>query len=252
VEAEVPEVAALLHALYGVSALARAGVVHVSSAVRAADGQLHVIKIGPAAPRSETDFFVLNLCRARADAIVTSAAILRSEPTLVLGLQGTHAAALTRYRRDVLFRRAPPLGVILTRGGALPLEHPIWRDGTDKLVLTSPEAQAALADQLGSRAQVVGLAQLDARTATAWLQAQGHALLSVEAGPSTSGPLYRAPSVVGELLLSVYEGELAKGSLGNPLPADRLLFAGRTLLADTAREEESGRWRFQRWSTPAA
>ncbi|MDB4986595.1 MAG: hypothetical protein JWN04_1773 [Myxococcaceae bacterium] len=206
-----------------------------------------MIAIGEQAPRSATDFFVLNLCRARADAILTSAGNLRSEPGLVHSLAGPLAGELGSYRDHVLKKVAPPVVAILTRSGELPLEHPVWSDGTTKLVLTSPEARAGLVKALGSRAaEVVAFDELDARVAAAWLGARGLSLVSIEAGPRTTGSLYRAPAVVQELLLSLYEAP-AEVKLGGALPDDAALFATRTLASDTVRLEESGAWRFQRW-----
>jgi riboflavin biosynthesis pyrimidine reductase len=231
--------------LYGPERLIRAGVVHVTSAVRTAGGPLRVIAIGAGAPRSATDFFVLNLCRARCDGLLTTAAILRSEPGVVHTLQGPWAAALSAYRREVLGKHAPPVCAIMTRSAELPLEHPVWRDGTDKLLLTTPEAAAGLRASLGSRAEVVPVAGLDARRALDALRARGLELISVEAGPSTTGSLYEPPSAVDELLLSLYDGAGEAIQLGGALSPD--LLRERVATADTKREEESGSWRFQRW-----
>jgi riboflavin biosynthesis pyrimidine reductase len=245
VEDQVSEVAAALAALYGPLPLLTRGVVHVTSAVRTEGGALRVIAIGPGAPKSASDFFVLNACRARADALLTTAAILRSEPTVVHSLQGPSAPLLTAYRRELLHKHRPPLCAILTRGGPLPLEHPVWSDGTDKLVLTTAEAAEPLRALLGLRAEVIALAELDARSALVLLAQRGHALVSVEAGPSTTGPLYQPPSVVDELLLSLFEGPQHGVQLGGELPAD--LLTGRVCTGESVRDEESGRWRFQRW-----
>lgn len=255
-EDQVSEVVASLAALYGPEPLLTRGVVHVTSAVRMQGGALRVIAIGPGAPRSASDFFVLNACRARADALLTTASILRSEPTVVHSLQGPSAPLLAAYRREVLHKERPPLCAILTRGGQLPREHPVWNDGTDKLVLTTPEAAEPLRALLGSlfaRApegapaspEVLALAELDARSALVLLAQRGHALVSVEAGPSTTGPLYREPSVVDELLLSLFEGPRGGVQLGGELPAG--LLTGRACTGESVRDEESGRWRFQRW-----
>ena len=249
-EDQVSEVAGELRALYGARALLTQGVVHVTSAVRVsgqagARARLRVIAIGERAPRSATDFFVLNVCRARADALLTTAAIVRGEPNLVHTLRGQHAAQLTAYRARMAHKPGAPLCAILTRSAALPLAHPVWSDETPKLVLTTPESAAPLRLLLGSRAEVLAVAELDARKAIALLQDRGYPLISVEAGPSTTGPLYEAPSMVDELLLSLYEGPLQGVELGGELPAE--LLAGRECVGESEREEESGRWRFQRW-----
>ncbi len=246
-EDEVPEVARELVALYGPRPLPTSGVLHVTSAARAGDGQLHAIAIGPAAPKSASDFFVLNLARACANAILTSGAVLRAEPALRHELQGPWAPALERYRA-ALGKLGAPLCAILTRGAELPLEHPVWTDGTGKLVLTTPEAAPHLRSSLGARAQVVGLAPLDAAVACLFLRARGSELVSIEAGPRASAVLYRARETVDELWLSIFEEPIDERALGGPLAEPSALFGGRTCLADTVRVEESGRWRFQRWA----
>ena len=214
--------------------------------MRGEDGRLRVIVLGEHAPASTTDFFVLNVCRARGDAVLTSAAILRAESVSV-SLQGPWASALADYRK-LLGKQAPLCCAIMTRTGELPLVHPIWQDDTTKLVLTTRELQPALAARLGARAEVLGIEALDARTALASLHGRGMKLVSVEAGPSTTGPLHRAPSPVRELLLSLYEGPSQSLELGGALAA-RLL-QDRVCVADARREEQSGAWRFQRWLSP--
>src|SRR5687767_11723825 len=87
-----------MRALYGAVLEAPKKVVHVVSAHRAGDGRLHVLAIGPRAPKSETVFFVLQLCRARADVVLTTARILRVEPELSLTFVGPWAEALASYR----------------------------------------------------------------------------------------------------------------------------------------------------------
>jgi riboflavin biosynthesis pyrimidine reductase len=246
VEDQAPEVAREIAALYGDEPLIEAGVVHVCAAARAADGALRVLKIGERSPKSATDFFVLNLCRARADAILTTAANLRAEPTLRHVLQGAWASLLAAYRRDELGKAGEPTCAILTRTGELPLEHPVWGDGTRKLVLCPDVAEAEVAARVGERAEVIGLSGLDAPRACAFLEERGHGLISVEAGPSTSRELYGAAAKVDELLLSLFEGGIADAELGGGLP-ERAMTAGRVLAGERVRREESGSWRFQRW-----
>lgn len=246
-EAEASEVASRLRSLYGTTELLRAGVVHVTAVARSAQGPLRVLKIDACSPKSESDLFVLNLCRARADAILTSAGNLRDEPSLVSSLMGPSADSLAHYRSETLGKGSPPVCALMTRGGDLPLAHPLWSDGTPKLVLTTPEAQQAVAARLGSRAEVVGVEALDARVAVAFLHARGLPLVSIEAGPSVNAALYRPPSQVDELLLSICEVALPDDALGGALVEDAALFAGLSCVAESPRDEQSGRWRFQRW-----
>lgn len=247
-EREASEVALAIEALYGARTLIAEGVIHVSAATRGRDGRLYVIKIGPQSPKSSTDFFVLNLCRARCDAILTTAANLRAEPDLSHGLQGPWARQLAVYRRAALAKQAPPTCAILTGSGDLPVAHPVWEDGTPKLVLTSESAAPALRWVLGSRAEVVGVPKLDARRACAYLrETRGLKLISVEAGPSTARALYEPPTVVDELLLSTFLEPLRDALIGYALPDEAVLLRERAAGGEQTRKEESGRWRFQRW-----
>lgn len=238
-EGQVPEVDALLRALYGAVELPTRGVLHVTSIAPSR----RVLAIGPEAPKSEGDFFLLNLARARADAVLTTGSIVRHENDYHLALQGPHAEALGRYRRSVLGKPGSPLCAIMTRDGRLPSEHPLWDDGTEKLVLTTPEHHRAVAQELGARAHVVAVPELDARHALDVLTERGAGLISIEAGPGANAALYEPPARVDELSLSIYEGPPVK--LGAAL-TPRLL-EGLTRVSEVAREERSGRWRYQRW-----
>ena len=233
-------------ALYGPAATRPVhGVLHVVSAVEV-DGRLHVIKIGPTAPKSEHDWFVLNYWRAHADAIVTTAAIVRAEPALSHELQGAHAA----YRSQRL-HKSEPLVAILTRAGDLPLEHPVWRDRARNYVLTTPERATALRASLTTRATVTGIADLDLLRAIDWLFAQGARCILIEAGPSTANQLYASGHGVDHLLLSRYLGGIDPSAIGGPLAAPARLFAGLSRVAATDITEPSGLWRFERWDRPS-
>jgi len=232
--------------LFGAGVIEPQGVTQVSATVRAPDQRLHVLNIGsPRVPRSVSDFFALNLARARCDAILTSAENVRREPELAHRLAGPAASALAALRRG-LGKAEPPLCVILSGSGQLPLDHPVWDDGTPKVVLTHPASEAGARARLGARARVVALPQLSARGAVAWARARAVSV-SVEAGPSTSIPLYASPPLVQELLLSVFEGAIDADALGKALPPDAHLLAGMRCVHEAQREEPSGRWRFQRW-----
>jgi riboflavin biosynthesis pyrimidine reductase len=238
-EGQVPEVAAWLGALYGTTSLATHGVLHVTSMAPSR----HVITIGPGAPPSEGDFFLLNLARARADAVLTTGSIVRLEAHYHLALQGPQRRPLEQYRQVVLGKSTPPLCAIMTRDGRLPRAHPLWDDGTEKLVLTAPEQRELLARELDGRATVLAVTDLDARRAVDILQQRGAQLISIEAGPGASAALYEPPSRVDELSLSIYEGPPAElGAVLTPRLLD-----GMSLVSEVAREEQSGRWRYQRW-----
>jgi riboflavin biosynthesis pyrimidine reductase len=209
---------------------------------------LHVIKIGPHAPKSSTDFFVLNYWRAHADAILTTAAIVRAEPGLSHALQGPHASELALYRKLRLQKSEPPLCAILTRAGDLPLDHKLWNDDVKNRVLTSPERAPELQLKLGGRAQVIGLPDLDAVRAVAWLRAQGVARVVIEAGPTAANALYAAEAPgVDHLFVSRFEGMFDPAAVGGVLVEPSRLFAGLSRVASSERTEESGPWRFERW-----
>jgi riboflavin biosynthesis pyrimidine reductase len=249
----IGEIERRARSLYG-SAAARkvSGVLHVLSAVETADGRLHVIKIGPHAPKSTTDFFVLNYWRAHADAILTTAAIVRAEPALRHSLQGPCAAELGVFRRSRLGRTETPLCAILTRTGNLPLEHDLWQDGLHYRVLTAPERAQELQSQLGKRAVVVGLPELGAASAVTWLRAQGAERILIEAGPSTANGLYATTPGADHLLVSRYEGLVDPAAVGGELVEPSRLFAGLSRVACSERTEESGPWRFERWDANAS
>jgi riboflavin biosynthesis pyrimidine reductase len=255
------EVERELDALYGSSTLCRAGVVHVTYAARDRRGRLCPLRIGNGTPRSETDFFVLSLCRARADALLTSAENVRREPTLSHRLGGRWAQALAAYRRDRLGKPETLDCAILTRSGDLPSEHPLWSDGTRKTLLTSPERVSALRARFAGRADVVGLeasssgshpSKSPARSACAWLRANGAELVSVEAGPSTAAALYAEPPAIDELLLTVWEGAPTDAdTLAGALPEDARLFGGLSLTGSSRRSEGGHTFRFERWARAA-
>jgi riboflavin biosynthesis pyrimidine reductase len=239
----------LAEQLFGKGVCETEGVVHVTATVRVHDGRLRVLATGQGAPQSAFDFFALNLCRARADALLTTAENLRAEPHLRHELAGEHAGELDALRAELLQKQGPPRCAILTRTGDLPLEHPVWSDGTAKLVLTVPDTAERLAARLGDRAQVIGVPELDARKALDVLREEGARTISIEAGPRTATQLYSPSSVIDELLLSRCEtGELAPNALVGALPEDARLFAGLGIVHESVRDEPSGRWVFQRWA----
>lgn len=242
-----------LSALYGSQApLPARGVLHSVHAVRAPDGRLHALRIDAQAPKSETDWFVLSLCRARADVVLTSAENLRREPQLSHRLVGPWAGALQTYRSERLGKAAAPSVAILTRRGGLPATHPVWQDGTRKLVLTPPEAAASVERELGGLAQVVAIPQLRPETACEALTQRGFGLISVEAGPSTASSLYTArPPRISELWLTRWQSAPADAELAGALPEDAALFHGLCLIGAIERTEHGQRFRFEQWRRPS-
>jgi riboflavin biosynthesis pyrimidine reductase len=239
------EVSARLAALYPGAQLLGRGVVHVTATVRVA-GARHVLAIGPHAPKSEADFFVLAATRARADALITSARNLRSEPDLRHDFPAPWAEALGAYR-SALGKPGRVVCAILTRDGELPRDHVSFEDGTPKLVITSRATAARLGTSLADLAEVVGVDDPGPEAAIRVLAARGHALISLEAGPSTLAPLYADPGRrhVDELLLSTFEAALSDpGGLGPALPSDAALVGGLRLCAESRVQEPAGPFHF--------
>ncbi len=221
-----------------------------------------MIAIGPGAPPSASDRFILGFARARADAIVTTGAILRAEPHLVhrYSDDDREDAAWRDWRAEQLGGREPPCLLILTRSGELPLAHPALTGRARTLVWTSPAGQARLGRAVGEFAVVVGdrggphaALQGDRRAespsgaealsaAYHWLRAElGAETVVVEAGARATQGLYEAgdgestAAVQGaagsaprlarldELLLSVYAGAVPTAVAGPAFPSTELL-----------------------------
>ncbi len=215
------------------------GVVHVTAIgarPRAA------IAVGADAPRSPTDRFVLGFARARADALVTTAAILRAEPDLVhrTAEDPGEAEAWTRWRADVLGRREPPILLVLTSSGDVDPRHPALRAEAQPIVWTTQGASPSVALS-------AALAALRARA--------GVQTIVVEAGPKTTAGLYasaEAAADIDELLLGIFAGGAFPAVDGPPLPEAaalaRCLGSSRAAPASRVRvEEASGEWFFERY-----
>lgn len=228
----------------------RPGVVHVTAVWRRADAALITLKIESGTPKSEQDFFVLNLCRARADAIITSGKILREEQELRHDLAGPGrvADALASWRHR-LGKSEPPISLVLTSGRGLDLDHPLFRGGTRPLVYTSLEGRERLtgADERGI--EVVADPAPGLRSAIAFLRREREAsLIAVETGPSTSMDLYDLPLMVDELLLSTYEENLDEALQGGAfLPLEEIEARFMRPEPPFRVHSESGRWSFQRY-----
>lgn len=229
------------------------GVLHVAAVGHDPSGTLHAIAIEPRSPRSATDLFLLNLARARADAIVTTGKILREEPRTTHAIGGTadEAAALTAWRRERLGKPSAPLSVVLTSGRNLDWRHPLFHQGTPVAVVTDAAAARALrAGAIPSGIEVVERPSPSLRDAIEVLRGErGCACVSIEAGPSTTADLYDPPPAIDELMLSLYEERDLPESLraGRFVDETRLreIFARRE--AGAPRREESGRWSFRRY-----
>jgi len=204
---------------------AATGVVHVA-AIESTGGA--VIVPGPGAPASEIDRFVLGIARARADAIVTTGAILRSEPGLRHDLAEDEEdnRALLAWRRERLGKTSPPILIVLSGSGDFPVDHPAIQQAVGGFIWTSEAGATHLraGDGFGSgNLEIIeGAESTDgifaALAATrAW---PGVDTILLEAGPTVSKPLYSgaradAPTPsCDELLLNSFQGDLPSGAIG--------------------------------------
>ena len=214
------------------------------------DRRYRVLKIQADTPKCHHDAFALSLCRARADAILTTGKNLRAEPTLTHGPLGSamtaKALAAWRSRRA---KEAVPVGLVLTSGRGLDLDHPVFQAPGQSVIFTGDEGAAHLKEAAKQRGiRVVSDPFPDVRRAIAWLQRQGHGTISIEAGPSTSVELYKPPVMVEEVLLSVYRGPLAESLRGGEfLSPERLKKHFRHASADYPVATADGEWCFYRY-----
>lgn len=231
----------------------RTGVVHVTAVWDAGGGHHFTLDINPQTPFCYHDSFVLNFCRARADAIVTTGQILRREPTLSHQIQGPAKVprALMDWRERVLGKSNPPVSLVLTSGQELDFGHPLFHHWSRPLVYTSFDGQWSLESQAMSHGvEIVGVENPSPRGALDLLRREfGAATILIEAGPSVSRQLYEPDLLVDELVLSTFGGHRLPASVqGGGFPSRQdldSLFANRTSAARVT--AESGPWTFQRY-----
>lgn len=230
------------------------GVLHVVAVWRPPSLDRNVaMRICNLTPRSDVDFLLLNLARARADAIVTTGRILREERHLSHDLQGTPGvrAALHAWRRQELSLSQPPWLMVLTSGRDLDPAHPAFHSSARPIVFC-PESSAAEVARRAEHAaiEVVGHPAPDLRSAIDYLRdRRGARRITIEAGPSTASEAYRSPALLEELLLSVFLERsilesLAGGELPPPAEIERIFGPAR---GEFTVEESSGRWRFEHY-----
>lgn len=266
-------------ALYGGAPPIDGGVVHVASVWRDPDGNTVVLRIGPDAPKSAADAFALSSSRARADAILTTGAILREEPQMVALPFGADATSLRAARSDIFGRSTEPALMVLSRGDVDPA-HPALRCGVRPYVLTGREGAAKLrASGVTEACQVVELEVPCAASAITWAK---KALLArtvtIEAGPTTALGLYRgahraatdgadkdgadedgadkdgadkdgaATARVDELLLSIVQTAPPLSVRGKPFLTDAQVRAAfGSPVSECMVDEPDGPWLIQRW-----
>ncbi|WP_428266843.1 hypothetical protein [Haliangium sp.] len=250
---DVDAAIARMYGLDGDALAAAHGVVHVAAVWAEGPGRYRSVDIDLAAPASAHDLFALCLARARADAIITTGRVLRSEPDLVHDLRGPSAPGLSAWRRR-LGKHAPPVLLVLSAGQELPLTHPALRAQARPLVFTSAAAAARLARVCtDAHAHFVGVPAPDIGHAIDHLRrVEGHRTIVIEAGPTTTAPLYeprtRPVPVIDELLLSVFRNEtMPVGARSRPFPGPADIDACLPLSSPGFEVvEPSGRWRFTR------
>ena len=242
------EIRTLGGTLLGIDPALVDGVVQPTATWLAQDGTRFALKILDATPRSENDFFLLNLARARSEAILTTGAILREEPgvTHALSGPGNLPEALADWRRSSLGLKELPLLVVLSSGRGLDPEHPAFRAPVRPVLFVPEEAADELARRFRGLAEIAAAPTTGSREAVAWLLSQGANRISVEAGPSSARALYEAPGMIDELWRSTYlEHELLGDVIG-----PRVEVPGEGSVAETTGgrvvREPSGDWRFER------
>jgi riboflavin biosynthesis pyrimidine reductase len=239
--------------IYGTDLRRDSGVIHVTSVWAESARSLITLRIGKETPRSATDRFALNVARARADAIVTTGEILRSEDGVTHDLQGVDDTprALADWRRERLGKSVPPLSAVLTSGRDIDLDHPLFKSGTVPAIFTSSEGAERVRGPASSRGiEIVDRPAPCLRDAVSYLREnRGAASIVIEAGPSSSRTLYESPVVVDELMLSIYSGsQLPRSVRGKPFMSVQQLGLLFPLAARTyPSEEESGPWVFRRY-----
>lgn len=245
------DVAALGRALLGDDP-ARAGrVLHVASVWRDAGGVARVLRIGPHAPKSRHDAFLLALARARAEAIVSTGRILREEPALTHGLRGPPAlrVALAAWRRERLVLAHDPFLLVLSSGRALDPMHPAFHARVRPLLFVPSAAAAEVRERFASTdVRVASVPRPNVRLALDHLRRLGARRITVEAGPTSARELYDEPARVDELWLATFAGAAPPGEAVGPAFVEdaRLAAALPEASAPSERSEPDGPWRFER------
>ncbi len=250
------DVTAVLRTMYGSDLSGASGVMHVAAVLRTAGRGFVTLRINSETPKSSHDHFVLNLARARADAIVTSGRILRQEPELtheISGPAGT-GVALASWRREVARKSAPPASLVLTSGRHLDLDHPIFHGAGPSVVFTTRKAAASLRErEVKPGIRIVGRNEVGPREAVEFLRKEcGAETVSIELGPSSARALYYRPSLVDELLLSIFNAPTIPESVVGPpfidaTTLDRVL-ANRSSPFSGGETTGRGEWTFVRYA----
>ena len=231
----------------GRAPLTGARLTHVVSTVRGSDGHLEVIKIDAEAPRSDTDAFILELARTRADAIVTTGRILREETELSHEL----AAPSRAWRSRELGKDTLPFSVVITRSGDIDLDHRLFHGEAEAWILADEQTIGRVdspARRPGTRLFATPCKTV--RDTLEWLwKMPDIESISLECGPSTVAELYREPPLVDELILAICEGADAQATntTGRFLHPREIEAIFGPAVTDLSVREGGLHWRFLRF-----
>ena len=193
------------------------GALHVAAVWRPAGGDRNVVlRISDQTPSSEVDFLLLNLARARAEAIVTTGRILHEEPGVVHDLQGP---APVRAALEVL-------AVCVEEGS---LEQSAWIAPIEEAMGGGLVAHAKLVEFTGKAEQLLDVSTLGRtkarRIVLVGLGPRGHALqiggaeqvhgLVAEAGRGVEdGQRFQPPGAQADLLFHLPARRVLNGLAG--------------------------------------
>jgi hypothetical protein len=146
------------------------------------------------------------------------------------------------------------VSLVLTSGTHLDLDHPIFHGAGSSVVFTTPKAAGSLGEkEIKPGIRVVGRHEVGPREAVEFLRKEcGAETVSVELGPSSAGALYHRPSLVDELLLSIYDAPTIPDSVVgppfiDPTTLDRVL-PTRSSPFRVAEARGEGEWTFLRYA----
>lgn len=227
------------------------GIVHMAAIWESSHGP-RVLRIGEHTPKSELDFFLLHVGRARATAIVTTGRILREEPGLRydLGVKAGFASALENYRSERVGLTSRPRLVVLTHGKDLPLSHPALH-GWARPILFVPESAPDSLEQTAAMhaVEVRRFESLDLDVALEALVDEGERTISIEAGVATTAARYLRGSGFDELVLGRFLGNAIDArAIGDAFPERDVLerYYGPPV-GEIRVDQSSGPWSFARY-----
>lgn len=207
------------------------------------------------------DRMVMGLLRAAADAVVVGAGTLRSVPEHLWTAEYIYpplADAYGRFRRG-LGKLEPPLNVVVTAGGGIDFDWPVFRSGrVPALVVTTGAGAQRLAGRPrpeGVRvAAVADTGEVSARaTLDAVRRARPSRIILVEGGPHLLGG-FLADECLDELFLTIAP-QVAGRAAGDERPglvAGQLLAPGRPRWSTLVGVKRGGSHLFLRYAFRAA